>query len=134
MSDHTNQEILRCIGNLSNHIVAGANSKRLISLRESHPNNFSNPLLFIEANRIATTYQLRIPNRRFIHDLFDRVVWNAKAVNELDQCRGLNYILPVSYHSHSGASKNEIASKEGKPLSPPVEKNISTRVIKRGGF
>ncbi|KAJ3298719.1 hypothetical protein HK104_010434, partial [Borealophlyctis nickersoniae] len=84
-------EILKCIGNMSNHIVANAASKTLSRLRHEHPSCFTKVELYIEVLRMISVYHYRLTARRFIQELFDRVVLNEAALEKIDSMNGLRF-------------------------------------------
>ncbi|RKP00256.1 hypothetical protein CXG81DRAFT_13438, partial [Caulochytrium protostelioides] len=63
-------EVLKCIGNLSNHILANAASKTLSKLRHESPALFQKLPLYLEAMRILSLYTFRFTVRRFVQELF----------------------------------------------------------------
>lgn len=96
-NSESDSEVLKCIGNLSNHIIASANSKRLGVLKASSPKIFTSNTLYIQAIRLTCNYQFRIPSRRFIQDLFDAMVWDELGLKVLDRYHGLCFDTPVAF-------------------------------------
>eukprot|EP00842_Homolaphlyctis_polyrhiza_P000333 jgi/Hompol1/12/HPOL_002425-RA len=93
--DDTEQEILRCIGNLSNHIIATAASQRLAAIRQQNPQYFVKPELCIQAWQICTVYHYRVATRRFIQELFNNTVFDSRGLAILDQMDGLKLSHPM---------------------------------------
>ncbi|KAI8898408.1 Rapamycin-insensitive companion of mTOR, middle domain-containing protein [Globomyces pollinis-pini] len=119
--DSAQQEILKCIGNLTNHIIASAASKRLTTLKQVSPELFNSPYLFIQAIRLTSDYQFRIPSRRFVQDLFDKVVWTDEVVKIIDEVDGL--CLNTPYTTDKKKHKKRV------PLMNVDESNIQDDVI-----
>ncbi|KAI8999819.1 Rapamycin-insensitive companion of mTOR, N-term-domain-containing protein [Gaertneriomyces semiglobifer] len=71
--DATALEILKSVGNMSNHILANAASKALSRMRHECPKYFSSVDLYIEVFAMLSVYHFRLSARRFIHELFERV-------------------------------------------------------------
>lgn len=99
--DKSEEEILKHIGNLSNPIIASANSKQVTALKQSNPTCFGSMKLLLQALRLTTNYQYKITLRRFIFDLFDKVVWNEDGFNVLEKHRSLNLVVPIVYKKFS---------------------------------
>ncbi|KAK9759943.1 hypothetical protein K7432_016516 [Basidiobolus ranarum] len=85
--DTTEVEILRNIGNLSNHILANSSSRVLTKLKHDQPEYFTRSSLFYEVIRILSHYHFRITARRFVIDLFD-VELNMNTLAFLDHPSG----------------------------------------------
>ncbi|KAI9140964.1 Rapamycin-insensitive companion of mTOR, N-term-domain-containing protein [Paraphysoderma sedebokerense] len=71
--DATEREILKAIGNVSNHILANASLKTLSKIKSEHPEYFNRLPLYIETCRLLNNYHYRLSARRFIQDLFDKI-------------------------------------------------------------
>ncbi|KAJ3346906.1 hypothetical protein HDU91_006928, partial [Kappamyces sp. JEL0680] len=125
-------EILKCIGNLSNHIVASANSKRLGQLKQTFPGLFLSPHLYIMAMRLTCDYQFKVQSRRFIYDLFDKFSWDDASITILNRAHGVCFTTPIKYDqdlrasSTSGpkSSTEDIALGSG-PAAPPLGPSLT---------
>ncbi|KND04740.1 uncharacterized protein SPPG_00443, partial [Spizellomyces punctatus DAOM BR117] len=82
--DPTEREILKCIGNMSNHILANAASKTLSRFRHEYSDYFVKVDLYIEVLRMLSVYHFRLTARRFIHELFERVSFLESGFDKLD--------------------------------------------------
>jgi len=79
--DEISQEILQLIANLSNHITADTSSRSLRRLKGKNPEHFNSAkLLFIVYDQMER-YKYRLVVRRFIHGLFDGVVFDNDSFN-----------------------------------------------------
>ncbi|KAJ3020885.1 hypothetical protein HKX48_009567 [Thoreauomyces humboldtii] len=92
--DPADEEILACIANMSNHILANAASKSLSKLRNDNPPRFARPALYLRVLRMLSVYHFRLTARRFVHELFDRVVFDGAALERLDRLPVLTIIPP----------------------------------------
>ncbi|KAI9096093.1 Rapamycin-insensitive companion of mTOR, N-term-domain-containing protein [Phlyctochytrium arcticum] len=136
--DATEQEILKCIGNMSNHILANAASKTLSKIRHENSNCFQRITLYLEVLRMLSVYHYRLTARRFIHDLFDRVSFNNAAFEKLDAMGQIEAIEPrpgqnsdarLAYASNSDMAsdcdRDESESANAGPNASIANKNLS---------
>ena len=95
--DSPEAETLKCIGSLSNHIIAVSNSKTLqkylllTSLKISNPEIFKSAKLYLFALRLTCEYDFKLPVYRFIQDLFDPMDWSVESIEILNKSHGLRY-------------------------------------------
>nr|KAJ3422659.1 hypothetical protein HK105_007090 [Polyrhizophydium stewartii] len=113
-ADAIEAEILTCIGNLSNHILSTAASKRLAVIRQQHPHYFVKPELCVQAWRICTAYHYRVATRRFIQELFERLVFDSQVLKVVDQMDGVAMVYPLD--DKDSARHNENAFKSSLSL------------------
>lgn len=130
--DSTEEEILLNLGNLSNHILATAASKKLAayssfnySLRQQKPYYFMQIGLYIQALRITSIYNYKIATRRFVSDLFDKVVWNEESMDKIDEMNGLDLCFAAPTNKRWTGSKEML-----EPNMKPVIKDAKN--IKKG--
>ncbi|KAI9321769.1 Rapamycin-insensitive companion of mTOR, middle domain-containing protein [Dichotomocladium elegans] len=64
-------DILKNIGDMSNHILANEASKNLAKLRQRHPDYFRKVDLFYCVCQLLGSYHFRAPVRKYILDIFD---------------------------------------------------------------
>ncbi|KAJ3312935.1 hypothetical protein HDV04_002592 [Boothiomyces sp. JEL0838] len=115
----TEQEVLKCFGNLTNHIIATAASRRLAVLKQQSPQTFTSPALYLQVLRLTCNYSIRIPTRRYIQELFDKIVWDKTALQEIDRMNGLRFTTPMVYQ--------EIVKTEYVPEPSPEEKEVEVQ-------
>ncbi|KAJ3411340.1 hypothetical protein HDV05_002361 [Chytridiales sp. JEL 0842] len=72
------EEILKNIGNMSNHILANGASKTLSRLRYENPEVFLRTSLYLRVADMLGSFHYRLSARRFIHELFDKIVLDLK--------------------------------------------------------
>ncbi|KAL5037102.1 hypothetical protein BDV3_006204 [Batrachochytrium dendrobatidis] len=108
--DALEDEILKCIGNLSNHILATAASKQLALTRQQHPHLFTRPELCVQAWRICTLYHYRVATRRYIQELFERVVFDKSALSIVDKMAGLQLIHIIDEEESARLNENTFKS------------------------
>ncbi|KAH6586295.1 hypothetical protein BASA50_000759 [Batrachochytrium salamandrivorans] len=114
--DSLDDEILKCIGNLSNHILATSASKQLAVIRQQHPHYFVKPELCVQAWRICTTYHYRVATRRYIQELFERLIFDAHALEVVDSMAGLQLLCAID--EEASARLNENAFENSLSLLP----------------
>lgn len=73
--DPVELEILQNVGNLSNHIVASTASKALTTLKGNNADPFKRLELYLDTVVLLDMYRFRLNVRRFVHDLFDKVIF-----------------------------------------------------------
>ncbi|KAJ3124003.1 hypothetical protein HK098_001434 [Nowakowskiella sp. JEL0407] len=88
-TDPVEQEILKNIGNMTNHILANAASKTLSKMRFEYPHCFAKVEVYIGALQLLSVYHYRITARRFIQELFDRVTFTPATMDRIDEIGGL---------------------------------------------
>ncbi|KAG0237035.1 hypothetical protein BGW42_001928 [Actinomortierella wolfii] len=79
------QEILKYIGELSNHILTSGASKALQKLKTECPTYFSSLTLYSAVMQMLGHYHYRLPVRRFILGLFDIRLEGSAMLDRLDQ-------------------------------------------------
>ncbi|KAI8907215.1 Rapamycin-insensitive companion of mTOR, N-term-domain-containing protein [Gorgonomyces haynaldii] len=128
--DAVDEEILQAIGNLSNHIVASTASKRLASIRQENAAYFTKPWLFLLALRITAVYNFKIATRRFVADLFEKVVWDKTALETIDQLEGLSLCFQQS--TAREASIDDIPEQPTITIPEKVDRSVlvSKRVVR----
>ncbi|KAJ3191947.1 hypothetical protein HK101_007245 [Irineochytrium annulatum] len=87
--DAISEEILKFIGNMSNHILANAASKSLSRMRHENPYYFTDVYLYLEVLRMLGIFHYRITARRFIQELFDKLVFSEQSISIIDKIRNL---------------------------------------------
>ncbi|KAJ3178983.1 hypothetical protein HDU87_003252 [Geranomyces variabilis] len=87
-------EILKCISNMSNHILANAASKALSKFRTEAPHLFTSAPLYLVVLHMLAVYHFRLTARRFIHELFDKVIWDSDAIAALDALPPITVLEP----------------------------------------
>ncbi|KAJ3205643.1 hypothetical protein HDU82_005063 [Entophlyctis luteolus] len=80
--DQIEQDIVKNIGTLSNHIVAKQASKQLAKLRQDQAQYFTKVSLYVCVMKMMAQMHFRLTVRRFIHDLFDKVVFDEVVFDE----------------------------------------------------
>jgi len=78
-ANHLEREALAAFANLSNHILATKASKLLAKLKSRHRDLFTSPSLYYRALEMIASYHYRQPVRRYIIELFDVALDDAKA-------------------------------------------------------
>ncbi|KAJ3087070.1 hypothetical protein HK102_011873 [Quaeritorhiza haematococci] len=111
--DSVEQEVVKCVGNMSNHILANAASKSLSKLRHEHPMHFTRMSLYIEVLRMVSAYHYRLTTRRFLQELFDRVQFNESGLNQLDDMCGLRFVNERRRRRVGGGGGGEAGGGEG---------------------
>ncbi|KAI8088648.1 Rapamycin-insensitive companion of mTOR, N-term-domain-containing protein [Halteromyces radiatus] len=76
-------DILRNIGDMSNHILANEASSNLRKLRQKHPDYFKNVQLYYSVCQLLGSYHFRSPVRKFILEAFD-MRFTPELLQELD--------------------------------------------------
>ncbi|KAI8586531.1 Rapamycin-insensitive companion of mTOR, N-term-domain-containing protein [Geranomyces variabilis] len=87
-------DILKCISNMSNHILANAASKALSKFRTEAPHLFTSAPLYLVVLHMLAVYHFRLTARRFIHELFDKVIWDSDAITALDALPPMTVLEP----------------------------------------
>ena len=100
-------EVLKCIGSLSNHIIAVSNSKILQGLKASNPEVFKSAKLYLFALRLTCEYEFKLPVYRFIQDLFESVEWTVDAIEILNKSHGLRHTTPALLYNFSANESHE---------------------------
>ncbi|KAI9307439.1 Rapamycin-insensitive companion of mTOR, N-term-domain-containing protein [Cunninghamella echinulata] len=70
-NDEICKDILRNIGDMSNHILANEASKNLAKLRQQHGDYFKNVELYYSVCQLLGSYHFRLPVRKYILEAFD---------------------------------------------------------------
>lgn len=70
-SDPIRRKIMTALSNLSNHILANDASRTLIKLDAKYHDRFDSLTLFLEVMELLEIYRYRLPQRRFIFELFN---------------------------------------------------------------
>ncbi|KAI9341895.1 Rapamycin-insensitive companion of mTOR, N-term-domain-containing protein [Obelidium mucronatum] len=78
--DVIEQDILKNIGTLSNHILAKGASRNLARTRMEYPAYFSKVSLYVPVMAMVSRMHYRLTARRFIQDLFDKVSFDEEAL------------------------------------------------------
>jgi hypothetical protein len=131
--DSVQREILNCVGNLTNHIVSSANSKKLTCLKQSNPKSFGSISLYIQAMRLTCNYNYRVPIYRFIIELFDKIVWTNTGISILMRMHGLYMDTPITYPLHNlGIVEKDYAPEAEALKSNDIEERqfVPAKVIK----
>lgn len=81
--DDTEREIFKCIGNMSNHILANAASKQLAKMRLEKMQYFQSPKVYWNMMEMLHIYHYRLSARRFIQELFERVTFDDAMIEKL---------------------------------------------------
>ncbi|KAI7853777.1 Rapamycin-insensitive companion of mTOR, middle domain-containing protein [Circinella umbellata] len=81
--DDITLDILKNIGDMSNHILANEASKNLAKLRQKHPNHFKRVDLFYCVCQLLGSYHFRTPVRKYILEIFD-MRFTPELLQELD--------------------------------------------------
>ncbi|TPX62078.1 hypothetical protein PhCBS80983_g00632 [Powellomyces hirtus] len=113
----TEREILLCVSNMSNHILANAASKSLSRLRNEYPDVFTSASLYLSVVHMLSFYHFRLTARRFIHELFDKVVWDRDALKRLDAMPPLLVVEPTAqslYERHQKQMQMQQSSDSSK--------------------
>ncbi|KAI9208047.1 Rapamycin-insensitive companion of mTOR, N-term-domain-containing protein [Polychytrium aggregatum] len=86
--DDLEEEVIRHIGNMSNHIHSygsGMTSTKVLSrMFGEAPEYFQKPELYLEVFKLQSLYHYRLAPRRFFQDLFERVVFENDALDYID--------------------------------------------------
>lgn len=70
-SDPIRRKIMTALSNLSNHILANDASRTLVKLDAKYHDRFDSLTLFLEVVELLEIYRYRLPQRRFIFELFN---------------------------------------------------------------
>ncbi|ORZ19033.1 Rapamycin-insensitive companion of mTOR, N-term-domain-containing protein [Absidia repens] len=76
-------DILRNIGDMSNHILANEASKNLAKLRQRHNDYFKDVRLYYSVCQLLGSYHFRSPVRKYILEAFD-MQFTTELLDELD--------------------------------------------------
>lgn len=135
-NDSTIEDVLVTLGNLSNPILATSASKKLAALRTEKPGVFMRMDLFVQAMQITSIYSFKIATRRFIADLFDKVVWDKQglkvidAMGGLDLCFAMPRMIKAWNSSESVVPVFEESVKERGNVKPMRETLLPSKVVK----
>ncbi|RUS19260.1 hypothetical protein BC937DRAFT_87759 [Endogone sp. FLAS-F59071] len=100
------KEILKAIGDLSNHILAKeAAPKTLSKMKQRYPDYFKRIPLFYSAMQLISSYHYRFPVRRYIVEMFD-IRFNADSLTILDALCEADYD-DNDAHTESLSAENE---------------------------
>ncbi|SAL99279.1 hypothetical protein [Absidia glauca] len=83
IDDDVCSDILRNIGDMSNHILANEASKNLAKLRQKHGDYFKNVQLYYSVCQLLGSYHFRSPVRKYILEAFD-MRFTPELLQELD--------------------------------------------------
>jgi len=118
--DEISQEILQLIGNLSNHITADTSSRSLRRLKGKNPEHFNSAkLLFIVYDQMER-YKYRLVVRRFIHGLFDGVVFDNDSFNAFPKKKSTATPIPTPILAPVLTPVSKL-----KPIPAPISSLIS---------
>ncbi|KAI8620159.1 Rapamycin-insensitive companion of mTOR, N-term-domain-containing protein, partial [Chytriomyces sp. MP71] len=76
--DIIEQDILKNIGMVSNHILAKAASRNLARIRYDHPSYFTKTSLYVSVMSLLSRMHYRLTGRRFIQELFDKLAFDEE--------------------------------------------------------
>ncbi|KAG0264471.1 hypothetical protein DFQ27_001208 [Actinomortierella ambigua] len=114
------KEILKYIGELSNHILTSGASKALQKIKAEQPTYFSSLTLYSAIMQMLGHYHYRLPVRRFILGLFDVRLEGSAILERLDQ---LGHVV-------SDVSKNAKGTTSSTPnLMHPNKRSASTGAL-----
>ncbi|KAF9976709.1 hypothetical protein BGZ73_008016 [Actinomortierella ambigua] len=113
------KEILKYIGELTNHILTSGASKALQKLKAEQPTYFSSLPLYSAVMEMLGHYHYRLPVRRFILGLFDIRLEGSAMLERLDQIG----------HVASDASKNAKGSSSTPNPMHPNKRSASTGAL-----
>eukprot|EP01117_Protostelium_nocturnum_P011476 TRINITY_DN4163_c0_g1_i2.p1 TRINITY_DN4163_c0_g1~~TRINITY_DN4163_c0_g1_i2.p1 ORF type:complete len:1169 (+),score=280.38 TRINITY_DN4163_c0_g1_i2:189-3695(+) len=82
--DEISKEILTNVAHLSNTISAESALKSLRRLKALHSEFFSSAVVMLQVYRLLSTYKYKLMVRRFIHELFEGVIWKDSDLEALD--------------------------------------------------
>ncbi|KAI9485740.1 MAG: Rapamycin-insensitive companion of mTOR, N-term-domain-containing protein [Benjaminiella poitrasii] len=82
-ADSISADILKNIGDMSNHILANEASKNLAKLRQSHPEYFKRVDLYYSVCQLFGSYHFRSPVRKYVLEIFD-MRFTTELLQELD--------------------------------------------------
>ena len=128
--DDIESEIIENLGNLSNNIIASAASKRLATLRQTKPSYFTKVSLYIEALRITSIYNYKLSTRRFISDLFEKVIWTISELEMVDASGGLSLCFKMNELAPKSESVDYDFETSSKLVAVEREALPSVKVIK----
>ncbi|KAJ3235791.1 hypothetical protein HDU81_000147 [Chytriomyces hyalinus] len=80
--DPIEQDILKNVGMLSNHILAKAASKNLARLQYDHEEYFRNTNLYLCVMSLLSRMHYRLTVRRFIQQLFEKLVFDEEILEQ----------------------------------------------------
>ncbi|KAI9348732.1 Rapamycin-insensitive companion of mTOR, N-term-domain-containing protein [Zopfochytrium polystomum] len=81
------EEILKNVGNMSNHISANTAAKNLSRLRHEQPDAFQSPSLYFRVFNILSNFHFRLSARRFLNELFERAPLDDDFLAEVAELR-----------------------------------------------
>ncbi|GAA5806120.1 hypothetical protein HPULCUR_011649 [Helicostylum pulchrum] len=82
--DSIGADILKNIGDMSNHILANEASKNLARLKQVYPESFKRVDLYYSVCQLLGSYHFRSPVRKYVLEIFD-MRFTTELLQELDQ-------------------------------------------------
>ncbi|KAJ3339684.1 hypothetical protein HDU93_007910 [Gonapodya sp. JEL0774] len=78
------QEVLRCVGDMPNNILATGASKTIARIRHDHPDIFARSDVYLDVQNLLSTYSYRMTARRYLAELFGNFEFNEQRFAEMD--------------------------------------------------
>lgn len=66
-------------------------------MKQTNSADFLSVSLYIQAIRLTCNYQFKLQSRRFVQDLFEKILWTDKTISILEQMHGLCFTTPIQY-------------------------------------
>ncbi|TPX50488.1 hypothetical protein SeLEV6574_g00869 [Synchytrium endobioticum] len=102
--DAVEEEVLKAIGNMSNHILATNASKTLSKFRNEQPATFTRIELYMQVMRMQSCYHYRLTARKFLQEVFERVTFTTAILEVLDKMAPLSPSLGLISHGMNDPS------------------------------
>ncbi|TPX33890.1 hypothetical protein SmJEL517_g03313 [Synchytrium microbalum] len=102
--DSVEEEVLKSIGNMSNHILANNASKSLSKLRHDQSSYFSKVELYMQVMRMLSCYHYRLTARKFLQEVFERISFTPSTLEVLDSLAPLSPSLSQVSNSADGVA------------------------------
>ncbi|KAI7903798.1 Rapamycin-insensitive companion of mTOR, N-term-domain-containing protein [Cokeromyces recurvatus] len=95
-ADSVSADILKNIGNMSNHILANEASKNLAKLRQLYPEYFKKVNLYYSVCQLLGSYHFRSPVRKYVLEIFD-MKFTTELLQELDDIAATTTTSSVAF-------------------------------------
>jgi len=112
------------------HFIVSSFLNFSFRLRYDNPAIFAKPELYFEILKMLSGYHFRLTARRFIQDLFERVVFNTKLLETLDTFTSLSppYDITSSQVEHQNDNSNSNSN-----INNPAKADKRFRRASHGG-
>ncbi|PHZ16464.1 uncharacterized protein RHIMIDRAFT_62286 [Rhizopus microsporus ATCC 52813] len=110
--DSIGANILKHIGDMSNHILANEAFKNLAKLKQTHPESFKRVDLYYSVCQLLGSYHFRSPVRKYVLDIFDMRFTSEllKTLDDISAHTKTTNSIPFTMQPSSTSSLNSITT------------------------